>query len=653
MTLEFQVLGGTDLRAGESGGLANILARPKRLALLAYLCLESAEGPVRRDTLLPLFWSESDEPHARAALNQALHVLRSSLGPDVLFVRGRDEVGVDLGVVRCDAVAFRRALASGDRQEALDLYAGDLLPGFHIDAPGFERWLDEERAALRAQALEAALALGASADGEEDPGRAVDAWRRALEIAPESEAAVRGVVLALWRAGRRSAALETYESFAARLYEEYDVDPGQRLESLVGRIRGGEASPAGARRGSRASEWAGAIVAGRAPEPVPAPVATVAPRGRIPTWLRVALPFGLGVAAIVAIGMWASRTPAIPEVPPYESEIEYGKAWAAWLGGDGYDSVRIHASRAIGADSFNARAWALLAQADVLLTRQGGGPARDHLPEALVAARRAVELDDTLAAAWHALATAEWSMWEWDSAAASYRRALSLRTRGPWEALSRADLSALLADLGRCGEAREAIEPYARLEPAARSLRSSVVVRVPYLCRDWKSTIREADRAIVGGDASFDVLRYRFLAGMLEGDTAATSAALRNMRATLGPRPALDRLEALLLVREGDTATARGIVSALADRAANGDPFDGAYSSYVEPLAQLHAVVGDRESAFALLESAMDTKGYLSRLSSDPLFDPLREDPRFDALLARMGLVCRPTDGRQVCREIE
>ena len=268
MLLEFQVLGGIDLRDGDRDDLANILARPKRLALLAYLCLEGADGPVRRDTLLPVFWRESDEPHARAALNQALHVLRSSLGRDVLFTRGRDEVGVDFDVVRCDAVAFRRALESGDRQTALDLYVGDLLPGFHIDAPEFERWLEAERAALRAEALEAAVALGVAADRVEDPGRVVDAWRRAVEVAPESEAAVRGLVLALWRAGRRSAALNTYESFAARLSEEYDVDPGDRLETLIGRIRAGEVSPAGAEHGSRTSDGSGAIIPDREPEPV-------------------------------------------------------------------------------------------------------------------------------------------------------------------------------------------------------------------------------------------------------------------------------------------------------------------------------------------------------------------------------------------------
>ena len=636
MTLEFQVLGGIDLRDGDRDGddLASILARPKRLALLAYLCLESADGPIRRDTLLPVFWPESDEARARAALNQALHVLRSALGPHVVTTRGRDEVGIDFGTLRCDAATFRRALASDARREALDLYAGDLLPGFHIGEPEFDRWLDEERAALRADALDAALVLGATEDEAGDREAALAAWRRALEIAPDSEAAARGLVLALWRWGRRSAALETYASFAERLAREYGVAPGPRIETIVNRIRSGESAPASKRS-----------------EPV-APGGTGL-RRRSSSWLRVALPFGLGIATIAAIGMWAGRTTAAPETGRYDAGVEYGKAWAAWQGEEPYDSVRAHAARAIEADSGHARAWALMAYADLMLTTHGERPARELLPHALEAAERAVELDDTLAAAWHALATAEWSLGDWESAAAGYRRALSLRTRGVWEALSRADLSALLADLGRCTEAKEVIEPYARLEPVARPLRSSVVIRVAYLCRDWEAAIHEADRALAGGDSSFSVLRYRFLARMLGGDPIGAAGELEAMRIRLGPGPALDGLEALRLASEKDTPAARLLVSRLTERATSGDPFDGTYGSFVEPLAQLHAAVGDHEAAFALLRSEMDRKAHVRRLASDPLFDPIREDPRYDALLARTGLICQRADGRQVCQPIE
>ena len=48
-------------------------AQPKRIALLAYLALSSSDNPVRRDTLLALFWPELGEDEGRPALRQALY----------------------------------------------------------------------------------------------------------------------------------------------------------------------------------------------------------------------------------------------------------------------------------------------------------------------------------------------------------------------------------------------------------------------------------------------------------------------------------------------------------------------------------------------------------------------------------------------------
>src|SRR5437763_1555262 len=69
-----------------------LVRHPKRAALLAYLAAAIPRGPHRRDTLLALFWPESDAPHARAALNQALYVLRSALGDEAIAPRGDGEV---------------------------------------------------------------------------------------------------------------------------------------------------------------------------------------------------------------------------------------------------------------------------------------------------------------------------------------------------------------------------------------------------------------------------------------------------------------------------------------------------------------------------------------------------------------------------------
>ena len=68
--LEFRILGPLDLRDPANGDLQAVLARPKQIALLAYLTL--AGGLRHRDELLGVFWSETGQARGRRALSQAL-----------------------------------------------------------------------------------------------------------------------------------------------------------------------------------------------------------------------------------------------------------------------------------------------------------------------------------------------------------------------------------------------------------------------------------------------------------------------------------------------------------------------------------------------------------------------------------------------------
>ena len=79
--IQLQTLGRVRLQGDASGDDAGpASAQPKRVALLAYLALVSARGPVRRDTLLALFWPELGDDEARRALRQALHYLGEITG---------------------------------------------------------------------------------------------------------------------------------------------------------------------------------------------------------------------------------------------------------------------------------------------------------------------------------------------------------------------------------------------------------------------------------------------------------------------------------------------------------------------------------------------------------------------------------------------
>src|SRR5437879_13325969 len=171
--IEFRLLGTLHLIDAGGREVKSLLTRPRRLALLAYLAAATPRGLHRRDSLLALFWPELDQEHARAALRQALHVVRDALSGDAVASRGDEEIGLDFAQVSCDVAAFERALLKGELEEALDLYRGALLEGFFIsDAPEFERWLETERAQLQQAAAGAARALAERSESDNEIGRA-------------------------------------------------------------------------------------------------------------------------------------------------------------------------------------------------------------------------------------------------------------------------------------------------------------------------------------------------------------------------------------------------------------------------------------------------------------------------------------------------
>lgn len=236
--IRFRTLGALELRRPDGHELRSVLTQPKRVALLTYLAAASPAGFHRRDTLLGLLWPDLDEEHARSALSQAIYYLRRSLGPEVVVSRGNDEVAIDPDRLWCDAAAFRQALATGAVGDALEIYRGDLLPGFFLsDAVEWERWLEEERARLRRRASEAAWALAESSAAE---GSAVDAahWgRRALALSPGDEGQLRRFLVLLDRVGDRAGAVQAYEEFAERFAREYEIEPSPETQALIAAVR--------------------------------------------------------------------------------------------------------------------------------------------------------------------------------------------------------------------------------------------------------------------------------------------------------------------------------------------------------------------------------------------------------------------------------
>jgi DNA-binding SARP family transcriptional activator len=238
--IRLRVLGPVELRDDEGNEYRNVLAQPKRLALLTTLVVGPA-GFRRRDSLLALLWPDHDQAHARAALNQALRFLRKELGGSTeagILSRGADEIGIDTSAVWCDAMEFREHVEAGRHQNALALYRGNLLDGFFFDdGDAFQEWLERERELLRQTASKAARAVVGIHERVGDLTPAVAAARRAVDLSDGDERVLRELLQLLDRVGDRAGALQAYQEFARRLETEYGASPAPETQAVIEDIR--------------------------------------------------------------------------------------------------------------------------------------------------------------------------------------------------------------------------------------------------------------------------------------------------------------------------------------------------------------------------------------------------------------------------------
>src|SRR5438445_7774719 len=236
--IEFRMLGTLHLTDAAGHEVKRLLTRSRRLALLAYLAASAPRRFHRRDSLLALFWPELDQEHARAALRQALHVLRGALGGDVVVTRGDEEIGLDFTGLWCDVVAFDEAIAAGQLAVAVDCYKGDLLDGFFISGAGdFERWLERERARLREAVSGAARTLIEQCEAAGDVAAAAQHARRATRLARHDEDLVRRFVTLLDPVGDRAGAVAAYDAVAECLRVDLETEPAAETNAFIRAVR--------------------------------------------------------------------------------------------------------------------------------------------------------------------------------------------------------------------------------------------------------------------------------------------------------------------------------------------------------------------------------------------------------------------------------
>ena len=240
-------------------------------------------------------------------------------------------------------------------------------------------------------------------------------------------------------------------------------------------------------------------------------------------------------------------------------------------------------------------------------------------------ARKALELDDDLAEAHIAMAVVKQSAWDWANAESEFQRAIELNP-----SLARAHMlySGYLSATGRHEESIIEAKRGKELDPL--SPRINVNYALAYLeARQFDQGIEIAKKTFeLDPDFSFThgTLAFAYTGkGMYEEALAETQEGVR-----LAGGSTLDPELGAAYARAGKFEEARAILKQL--ESAQGD-----FGSVA--MAVLYTSLGEREKAFAMLEKAYVARNpRLQELKIEPGLDPLRNDPRFQDLVRRVGL---------------
>lgn len=241
-----QLFGGLRIEAGER--VVTHFETRKIAALLACLALRVHQRHAR-EVLAERLWPDEDWAATRNRLRHALSSLRRELEPDrseeTLVFADRNEVRLNAASISTDVQEFQAALGqaakcadAGERigwlRQAVELYGGELLPGYYED------WLATEREHL-AEAYRGALVRLASALAElGDLDAAIETGQRAVAADPLREDARCDLMRYLAASGRGSESLREYRDLERLLREELGAVPSPATRALLEELRGPE-----------------------------------------------------------------------------------------------------------------------------------------------------------------------------------------------------------------------------------------------------------------------------------------------------------------------------------------------------------------------------------------------------------------------------
>ncbi|NLP10778.1 tetratricopeptide repeat protein [bacterium] len=287
--------------------------------------------------------------------------------------------------------------------------------------------------------------------------------------------------------------------------------------------------------------------------------------------------------------------------------------------------------QAIEKDPNYAPAYAELAVTYFWLGQPLGAlnPQREAFSKSKAAAIKAVELDDKLAEAHAALAIATlFYDWDWESAERGYKRALELN---PNSADAHREYAIYLGMIGRHRESIAEVQRALDLDPFNLAVRA-LVGELFWYGREYDRAIEQLQKTLEL-DPNFARV-HLVLWGVYEakGMYSEAVATWQKYLSLTGVSPE----EVAAVGNAYATGGMRGVYRWWLERSK-----EKSKQGYVRPIyfAWDYAALGEKDQAFAWLEKAYQERSSgLLFLKVDPSFDNLRSDPRFTALLKKVGL---------------
>jgi TolB-like protein/DNA-binding winged helix-turn-helix (wHTH) protein/Tfp pilus assembly protein PilF len=319
----------------------------------------------------------------------------------------------------------------------------------------------------------------------------------------------------------------------------------------------------------------------------------------------------------------AHRTVAL-STPSYEAYDCYLKGRYFWnqRTAKGFQQAAEYFQQAIAKDPKYARAYAGLADTFGLMSTWNMGSQNGLMPKARAAALKALELDETLAEAHTSLALiAENYDYDWQTAEREFRRAIQL---DPAYATAHQWYAEYLSWQGRIDEALAESERARQLDPLSLIIATDHGA-ILYFSRQYDRAIAQF-RSVIDMDPHFHRAMLIVYAYVEEGRFAE---ALDEVKRRMPPdnSPWTCSTKAYVYGRWGRTAEAQHALMKL--------------EQIVRPpesdLLFAYVGTGRKDQAIALLQKAyVEHSSAVVGLKVDPAFDPLRGDPRFQALLGRV-----------------